>query len=70
MLGNPIIDGAKVARAINNGGMAYIKVCTANIRYNKVYIDGSKQPLAYPERLLVLNPDVLYSMIKNYEGEN
>lgn len=57
--------GCKVARAITDGHLAICEV-TAIIGEN-LYLDNSKQPIKFPSRLLIIEQDPLYKMIKNHK---
>jgi hypothetical protein len=60
--------GCKVARAIMSGQSPILKICTVTrIDSDRVYLDDSKQPMKYPSRLLIIEQDPLYRMVKTYE---
>lgn len=64
-LGFAFHEGCKVARAVSDGYLAICKV--TKIAGNNLYLDNSKQPIKYPERLLIIEQDPLYKMVKNYK---
>ena len=35
----------------------------------KLYLDGSKVAINFPNRLLIIEQDPLYRMVKNYKNE-
>ena len=60
--------GCTVARATMWGKSPRIELCkVTRIDDDKLYLDDSKQPMRYPERLLIVEQDKLYRMIKNHE---
>lgn len=60
--------GCKVARAVMWGKSPKIDICeVTDIKDGKLYLDQSKQPIRFPERLLIIEQDPLYRMVKNYE---
>jgi hypothetical protein len=61
--------GCKVARATMWGKSPRIEICTVTrIEAGKLYLDDSKQHIRYPERLLIIEQDPLYRMVKDYES--
>lgn len=57
--------GCKIVRAISDG---CLQICTVTkIEDGKLYLDDSKIPIRYPKRLLIIEQDPLYKMIKNHE---
>lgn len=61
-------EGCKVARAVMYGKSPMIDICVVTrIENLKLYLDGSKQAIKFPERLLIIEQDALYRMVKNYE---
>ena len=61
-------EGCKVARAVFWGKSPMIEICTVTkIKDGKLYLDDSKQPMKFPERLLIVEQDKLYRMIKEHE---
>lgn len=61
----------KVARATMWGKSPRIEICTVTrIEAGKLYLDDSKQHIRYPERLLIIEQDPLYKMVKQYSKEN
>lgn len=60
--------GCKVARATMWGRSPHLEICTVTkIDGNKLYLDNSKQPIKFPERLLIIEQDLLYRMTKQYD---
>ena len=60
--------GCKVARAELWGKSPRITICeVTKIEDGKMYLDNSKHPMKYPERLLIIEQDPLYRMVKEYE---
>lgn len=44
-----------VARPVIQGNSPRIEICAVTrIEENKIYLDGSKQPIQFPERLLII----------------
>ena len=61
-------EGCKVARAVLWGKSPKLDICTVTkIADGKLYLDNSKQAMRFPERLLIIEQDPLYRMIKQYE---
>ncbi len=59
--------GCTVARAVMWGKSPKIDLCTVTrIDKDKLYLDDSKQHIRFPERLLIVEQDPLYRMIKNH----
>jgi hypothetical protein len=68
MKGFAFNEGCKVARAVLWGKSPTIEICTVTkIKEGKLYLDDSKQPMKIPERLLIIEQDPLYRMVKQYE---
>ena len=63
--------GCKVARAVSRGRSSVdLDICTVTrIDGDKLYLDDSKIPIKYPKRLLIIDQDPLYRMVKNYDNE-
>jgi hypothetical protein len=60
--------GCTVARAVMYGKSPMIDLCTVTrIENGKVYLDESKQPMKFPERLLIVEQDKLYRMLKQHD---
>lgn len=60
--------GCKIVRAISEGTL---DICTVTkIEDDKIYLDNSKVPIRYPRRLLIIEQDPLYRMVKKYNLEN
>ena len=60
-------EGCKVARAVLWGKSPMIEICeVTRIENGKLYLDNSKQPMKFPERLLIVEQDPLYRMVKNH----
>jgi len=68
-LGFAFNEGCKVARAVSRGRSSVdLDICTVTrIEDGKVYLDNSKVAIRYPGRLLIIEQDPLYRMVKNYE---
>ena len=67
-LGFAFNEGCKVARAVMIGKSPVIDICTVTkIDGSKLYLDNSKQAIRYPERLLIIEQDALYRMLKKHE---
>lgn len=59
--------GCKVARATLWGKSPIITICeVTDIKDGRIYLDNSKQPIRFPERLLIIEQDALYRMVKNH----
>lgn len=59
--------GCKVARAVGDG---ILVVCTVTkIENNKIYLDDSKISIRFPKRLLIIEQDPLYKMMKDYDKD-
>ena len=44
-----------VARPVIKGNSPYIEICqVTRIEDDKIYLDGSKQPIQFPDRLLIV----------------
>ena len=62
-------EGCKVARAVLWSKSPMIEICTVTkIKDGRLYLDNSKQPIKFPERLLIVEQDPLYRVLKNYES--
>lgn len=71
MKGFDFQEGCEVARAIMSGKSPLITICTVTkIENGKMYLDHSKQAMKYPNRLLIIEQDALYRMVKKYELDN
>lgn len=67
-LGFAFNEGCKVARAVMMGKSPMLDICTVTkIDGDKLYLDNSKVPIRYPERLLIIEQDALYRMLKKHE---
>jgi hypothetical protein len=67
-LGFAFNEGCKVVRAVLWGKSPILEICTVTkISNGKLYLDDSKQPMKFPERLLIWEQDPLYRMLKNHE---
>jgi hypothetical protein len=61
--------GCKVARAVMWGKSPKLDICeVTRIEGGKLYLDDSKQAIRFPERLLIIEQDPLYRMVKEYEN--
>jgi hypothetical protein len=70
-LGYAFNEGCKVARAVIYGRSADIQICTVTkIQDGKLYLDDSKQAFRYPSRLVIIEQDPLYRMVKNYDNKD
>lgn len=70
MRGNTFHVGCKVVRAVGST-TPYLNICTVTkIDGSRMYLDNSHQPLRFPERLLIIEQDPLYKMVKNYESNS
>lgn len=71
MKGFAFNEGCKVARAVLWGKSPKLDICTVTkIKDGKLYLDDSKQAMRFPERLLIIEQDPLYRMVKQYDVEN
>lgn len=71
MKGFAFNEGCTVARAVLWGKSPMIELCTVTkIKDGKMYLDDSKQAMRFPERLLIVEQDKLYRMLKTHEDEN
>jgi hypothetical protein len=62
--------GCKVARAVMWGKSPMLSICeVTRIESEKLYLDNSKQPIKFPDRLLIIEQDPLYRMVKEYEDK-
>lgn len=69
MKGFAFNEGCKVARAVLWGKSPMIEICTVTkIKEGKLYLDNSKQPIKFPDRLLIVEQDPLYRVLKNYDN--
>jgi hypothetical protein len=69
MKGFAFNEGCKVVRAVMFGKSPMLGICTVTkIKEGKLYLDDSKQPIKFPERLLIIEQDPLYRALKNYEN--
>lgn len=67
-LGYAFHVGCKVARAVIRGQGPKLEICeVTRIDDGKVYLDNSKVPIIYTDRLLIIEQDPLYRMVKNHE---
>lgn len=67
-LGFAFNEGCKVIRAVMWGKSPMLEICTVTkIANGKLYLDDSKQPMKFPERLIIWEQDRLYRMIKQHE---
>ena len=70
MKGFAFNEGCKVARAVLWGKSPMLDICTVTkIKDGKIYLDDSKQAMKFPERLLIIEQDPLYRMVKQYDVE-
>lgn len=60
--------GCKVVRAVMWGKSPMLSFCEVTaIKDGKIYLDNSKQAIKFPDRLLIVEQDPLYRMVKDYE---
>ena len=60
--------GCKVARAVVNGqNPALLIQEVTKIDKGRIYLDNSKVPIRYTDRLLIIEQDPLYKLVKDYE---
>jgi len=64
--GNSFHVGCKIVRAVSDGFLQFCEV--TRIEDTKLYLDNSKVAIRYPNRLLVVEQDLLYRMVKEYEN--
>ena len=68
MRGDVIHEKYKVARAMVSGSSGYIDICTVTkIVDGRMYLDDSKQPIRFANRLLIIEKDPLIEMMEKYE---
>ena len=68
MTGFAFNEGCKVARAVMWGKSPKLDICVVTkIKDGKLYLDDSKQAIRFPERLLIIEQDPLYRMVKQYD---
>ena len=68
MKGFAFTEGCTVIRATLYGKSPRLEECeVTRIEDGKIYLDDSKQPMRYPERLLIIEQDPLYRMLKRHE---
>lgn len=71
MKGFAFNEGCKVVRAVISGQSPKLAICeVTKIENGKIYLDGSKKAINFPKRLLIIEQDPLYRMVKNYNVEN
>lgn len=71
MKGFAFNEGCKVARAVLWGKSPTIEICeVTKIKDGKLYLDDSKQPIRFPERLLIIEQDKLYRIMKQHESKD
>jgi hypothetical protein len=63
--GNSFHVGCKIVRAVSDGYLQFCEV--TKIEDAKVYLDNSKVAIRYPARLLIIEQDPLYKMVKAYD---
>lgn len=62
--------GCKVIRAVVSGQSPKLAECeVTRIEDDKIYLDNSKIAIKYPRRLLIIEQDPLYRMVKNYDSK-
>lgn len=70
MKGFALTEGCTVARAIMSGQSPQLVLCkVTKISEGRIYLDDSKQPIKFPKRLLIIEQDPLYRMVKKYQQE-
>lgn len=71
MMGFDFQVGCKVVRAISRNRSAFLMISVVTkIMDQKLYLDNSPQPMHFPQRLLIIDQDPLYRMVKIYDHEN
>lgn len=61
--------GCKVARAVTYGNSPRIDICTVTaIKEGKLYLDDSAHLIRFPGRLVIIEQDPLYRILKNYDN--
>lgn len=64
-LGFAFHEGCKIVRAVADG---QLQICTVTkIADGKMYLDDSKIAIKHPSRLLIIEQDLVYKMVKNYK---
>ena len=67
MKGFSFQEGCKVARAVMWGQSPKLAICeVTKIDGDKLYLDDSKQPIKFPERLLIIEQEPLTRMMQQY----
>jgi hypothetical protein len=62
--------GCKVARAVMSGQSPRLDICeVTRIKDGKIYLNNSRQAITFPDRLLIIEQDPLYRMVKKYDQE-
>ena len=62
--------GCKIVRAVG-GNTPCLEICTVTeIKNGSIYLDGRTQPIRFPKRLLIIEQDPLYKMVKNHDSGN
>ena len=60
--------GCKVVRAVSD---TRLEICTVTRLDEKgLFLSGSKIPIRFPQRLIILEQDPLYKMIKDYKNND
>ena len=63
-------EGCQVLRPVMWGKSPMIELCkVTRIDGSKLYLDDSKQPIRFPERLVIWEQDKLFRMIDQYKPE-
>ncbi len=61
--------GCKVVRSVMSGQSPKLAICeVTRIEDGKIYLDGSKKAINFPNRLLIIEQDPLYRMVKEYKN--
>jgi hypothetical protein len=64
--GNSFHVGCKIVRAVSDGYLQFCEV--TRMEDSKLYLDNSKVAIRYPNRLLIVEQDPLYKLVKTYEA--
>ena len=62
--------GCKIVRPVGST-TPYLEICTVTeIKNGSIYLNGRTQPIRFPNRLLIIEQDPLYKMVKNHDSGN
>ena len=62
--GNVFHVGCEIVRAVGDGYLSFHTV--TRIENGRLYLDTSKIAIRYPNRLLIIKSDPLFTMVKTY----